>query len=116
MTYMTAGTTPKWADVHDFTDDSFSDIWKQETDPEAERGEVAVAFFSEEFYPFAVTMLGASIEDNSSTIYRDREWLVKMIGHKQIARYEAEREEYRLEYNAQNGSDDTLYDEWKEAL
>lgn len=115
MTYMTAGEAPLWADVHDFEDDSFSDLWQQETDPENERGEVAIAYFEEEFHPFTVTILGASIEDNSGTIYRDRDWLVKMIGQEKIARYEAEREEYRLEYNAANSADDTLYDEWKEA-
>ena len=115
MTYMTAGIKPTWADVHDFVDEEFTDIWAMETDPEGERGEVATAYFSEENYPFTVTILGAAIEDNSGTIYRDRDWLVKMLGIKEVLRYEAACAESRMEYLAANGADDTLYDEWKEA-
>lgn len=81
-----------------------SDAWREQTDPNNERGEVCLAYFASEKVPCqnerhecftgdGLALIGISVRDNSGTVYRGREWAVKMLGTDtvwQIELYEME--------------------------
>ncbi len=73
---------PKWATA-EYTLD-ITDAWNDIVDPENEDGETVTAHFRREISDRpdqdTMTLLGLSIADDSGTIYRDREWAVKMFG------------------------------------
>jgi len=78
---------PKWAIADREVD--ITDIWAEATDPENERDETCTAYLHEDIsdrmtwgcdIQITFTLRGISIEDRGLTIFRDREWALKILG------------------------------------
>ena len=98
MTYLTATNKPDWLRRADRRVD-MSDVWQEQTDPAAERGEVCEAIFQRVDVPCVderhacfnaggMTLIGIAITDTGGTIYRDRAWAIKMLGVDAVWRVE----------------------------
>jgi len=98
MTYMTSAQTPDWLRRVDRRID-VSDVWMEQTDPDNERGEVCEALFervdlrcidelSHCFDADGMNLIGIAVTDECGTIYRNREWAIKMLGVDAIWRVE----------------------------
>lgn len=90
MTYKTANQLPAWVKQTDRRVD-MSDVWMEHTDPENERGEVCEALLVAATIPCynaregcynadGFELIGVAVQDEVGTIYRDREWALKMMG------------------------------------
>ena len=98
MTYMTAGQKPDWLKRANRRVD-ISDVWMEQTDTTAERGESCDALFERvdvlcsdlqhrDYSADGFTLIGIAITDTGGTIYRDRGWAIKMLGADAVWRVE----------------------------
>jgi hypothetical protein len=88
----TIHTRPAWL-TDDLRERDLSDVWQEETDPNAELGEACTAFYQANDAG-QLTLVGIRVEDLHGATYHDREHAIGYLGSHTVHRVETVEEQW----------------------